>query len=270
MKITLAFQVFNKEKTIKSVLNSWINTLSFDHEYEFIIVFDACKDDSKKIAELLLKRKKITYKFFYADDKYEIYCNNLALSQATGDIIVFIQDDNWMYTKNWDATILKFYLSHNKVGMIGLLAGVKFLSPNTSILHRLLYRGYPENINYERVAVKRKHDAVLKSNNRPVNIQEVDVAIRPFAINTKLLRKIGGLDTKYSPSCGDDMDLGLKLLKVNYANYYISFHVINTSASTKTLHSDYIKNLYLNAYRTIDKQHGIYLLYLSLKKYLKL
>ena len=94
MKLTLAFQVYNKEKSIESVMDSWVRNLSGRNECEVIVVFDDCKDKSVEILHRYLKDKKQDYMFLFADDRYEIFCNNLALKHASGDYIAFIQDDN--------------------------------------------------------------------------------------------------------------------------------------------------------------------------------
>ena len=68
--------------------------------------------------------------FLFADDRYEIFCNNLALKRASGDYIVFIQDDN--------------------------------------------------------------------------------------CISRELLLSYGGMDEAFSPMCGDDLDLGIRLVKEGF------------------------------------------------------
>ena len=129
MKITLAITIYNKEEWIESLLDSWISNLSGKNEYEVIIVFDDCRDRSEAIAEDYLVRHPIEHKFLHADDKFEIFCNNLALDNATGDYIIFIQDDNWMYDRNWDITLEQVINKVDNVGVIGFLAGLRFVKP---------------------------------------------------------------------------------------------------------------------------------------------
>ena len=125
MKITLAINIYNKEKWIESLLDSWISNLSGKNEYEIIIVFDDCQDKSVEIAEEYLRGCPYEHKFLFADDKFEIFCHNLALENATGDYVVFVQDDNWIYDKNWDTLLEQVLQRVDNVGVIGLLAGVR-------------------------------------------------------------------------------------------------------------------------------------------------
>jgi len=125
MKLTLAFDIYNKEHWIQSLLESWLDNLSGKHEVEVIIVFDDCKDASPEIAERVLQGRGLNYQFLYADDESEIYCNDLAFQHATGDFIIFIQDDNWIYDRDWDDTLVQVLHRVDNIGAVGLLAGLE-------------------------------------------------------------------------------------------------------------------------------------------------
>lgn len=50
------------------------------------------------------------------------------------------------------------------------------------------------------------------------DIWQVDSVCRPFCISRELLLSYGGMDEAFSPTCGDDLDLGIKLLKEGFTN----------------------------------------------------
>lgn len=260
MKITLAFTIFNKEKWIKSLLKSWVSNLSGKNSYEIIIVFDACKDRSEEIARKYLDSTKIKYRFFYANDRFEIYCNNLALKHATGDYIIFIQDDNWIYDKNWDLILAKVVNSVPNVGAIGFLAGLKVEASN-SFWQRLFLT--PNSVLYERIEVDRLHKGKYFNKDLKGKYQaavwQVDAINRPFCISRKLLLSMGGLNKKFMPSCGDDLDLSLKLLEAGRVNVYIPFDLLNVTASNNTLSQKFITDSYTKAYSLNFKLHKKYL-----------
>ena len=101
------------------MLDSWVSNLSGDNEIEVVIVFDACKDSSEEIARKYFAKIEMEVKYLYADDQFEIYCNSLALGKATGDYIIFIQDYNWIYDKNWDRLLTDVIERTPDVGAIG-------------------------------------------------------------------------------------------------------------------------------------------------------
>ena len=65
MKITLAITIYNKEKWVKSILESWIQNVSNKEKLEVVIVFDDLKDASEKIARQYLEEVNVAYKFLY-------------------------------------------------------------------------------------------------------------------------------------------------------------------------------------------------------------
>jgi len=219
VKFTLAFAVYNKEKWIKSFLNSWLSTVSYKNEYEVVIVFDNLKDHSDKIAKYYLDYTDFNYQFLYADNKYEIFCNNLALQHAKGDYIIFIQDDNWIYDKNWDILLQVTIEKILNIRAIGFLAGLEL---------------FPSG-GYRRIEVnrphKKEHFNKHKIGSYKLGIWQVDAINRPFAINRNLLNKLGGLSREFMPTCGDDLDLSIRLLQEGKTNIYIPFDLLNTSSS---------------------------------------
>ena len=127
MKITLAFCVYNKADTIASVLASWLSTLSGQHTYEVIVVCDACVDGTQAAARAKLRRfSRALESWTVLDtaDVYEIAANNAALAATApdSDLIIFIQDDNWMYTPDWDAALIKARARVDHPGCTALLA----------------------------------------------------------------------------------------------------------------------------------------------------
>lgn len=247
MKFSLAFDIYNKEKWIESLLHSWISNLSGKNEYEIIIVFDDCRDRSYEITSNYFKNCPHEHLALFADNKYEIYCNNLALEKATGDYIIFIQDDNWIYDKNWDLLLSRTIDRIENIGAIGLLAGLELFPP----------------MKYQRIEINRSHKEKyftqrdIKS--YELGIWQVDAINRPFCVSTELLRQRGGLGKEFMPMDGDDLDLSIKLLKDGRRNIYIPFDLVNTSAKTNNLSTQIMSANYDRAINLCRKKHQSYL-----------
>ena len=249
---SLCFTIYNKEKWIKSILESWINNLFDKNSIEILIVFDDLKDNSLKIAKKILTENNIDFKFLFADDRHEIFCNNLALKNAKGEFVIFIQDDNWIFDKNYDKFLYDFFQSKAEIGLVGLLNGAQL--ENNSNQNKLLnfswliknflksflvkekVKIYPRPLNilkYKRIEINRSE----KGKNFDVhNLDLIDLGIynvhlinRPFAVKRELINEIGGLEKDFMPSWGDDIDLSLKMINKNLHNYYIPFNLLNIS-----------------------------------------
>ena len=277
MKITLAITIYNKEKWVKSILESWIQNVSNKEKIEVIIVFDDLKDGSEKIARQYLEEVNVRYKFLYADDRHEIFCNNLALENATGDHVIFIQDDNWIYDKNWDLVLEHVINNTEKLGGIALLAGAKILpfSFKEDIL-KYFYKIVRLNIksiltlrksfvwpfsgfNYQRIESdrpsKKENFTIHKIKSQPIGVWSIHHVTRPFCIKKNLIDELGGLDKFFMPHMGDDVDLSYKLLERGYKNIYIPFDLLNISTVSD---SDKHGNIYVIHCRIITELKNRY------------
>jgi len=248
MKITLAFDIYNKEKWIESLLDSWISNLSGKNEYEIIIVFDDCKDRSYEIVSNYFKNCPHEHLALFADNKYEIYCNNLALEKATGDYIIFIQDDNWIYDKNWDLLISRIIDRIKNIGVMGFLAGTTLYPP----------------MNYQRIEINRPHKGThftrynIKGHYE-LGVWQVDAICRPFCISVELLTQKGGLDKEFMPMDGDHLDLSIKLLRDGRKNIYIPFDLVNVGTIKENLSKKVVEKSHTKGINLCQKKHEAYL-----------
>ena len=230
MKLTLAFSIYNKGHWLEGMMDSWLSRLSGAFEYEVIVVLDACVDDSQEAAIRSLDKWGLPYQIHTADDMYEIYCNQLALTHATGNWIIFIQDDNWMYDMFWDAILKDVILRTPQVGVIGLLAGA----------------GVVSDFKWKRIEVDRPHkcENFQGDGTHGLGVWLVDTVCRPFVANVAQLKGMGGLDFRYRPTMFDDIDLSLKLSNTGALNLYIPFDILNTVASKDTMGTHRIQEIF--------------------------
>lgn len=257
MKISLAFCLHNVEPVIESIFRSWLDNLSGKHAVEVIAVFDDCTDKSAAVAARTMAEYGDTIRYLplHTDNIWEIRCNNRALEQAQGDVIIFAQGDNWCYTPGWDDTLFavmdkaeEFY--HTPLGMvvgaIGLLAGVKFNA----------------DFSLNRIECDRPHKGEnfalhgIDPSTYPLSVYRVDAINRPFAVNVDNLRDYKGLDETYCPMDWDDADLSLQLLSLGYTNLYIPFDVVNLCSKKETLTRAQMDANYIHGERIARERWG--------------
>jgi hypothetical protein len=248
MKISLAFQIFNKEQWLESLLTSWVETLSGKHQMEFQIVLDACRDRSKEIVEDFFRRRGLPCKLFETDNIHEILSNRLMADHASGDVIVFIQDDNWMYDRGWDDILADAFESDPRCAAVGLLAGLEL---------------YPDaRLSYRRIEVDRPHKGSNFHASGVVTepaIYQVDAINRPFATSLRVYRELNGLDTTFCPHSYDDLDYSVRALKAGYSCLYVPFDVVNVSGCKDTIGKERLNQTYGFGHNLCAQRHGEFL-----------
>ncbi len=224
MKLTLAFHIFNKEASIDGVLRSWLDRLSGDHDVEIVCIFDDLADRSDIAARKTLDQYDYDARFLYTRNAWEMGANNLALAVASGDIIVFIQDDNWIYTPAWDNVIVQT-ANFPKMGAIGLLAGAVW--KDTGI--------------YTRVECDARHKGEsftthnIPADAYPPGIWRVDFVTRPLAVCVETARALQGIDWAYWPMDWDETDFAWRLQLAGFVNVILPLDLLNTVGKLDTI-----------------------------------
>lgn len=87
MKFSIIIPAYNSAEYIRNALDS-IKAQIFT-DYELIVVCDSCKDDTEAIA------REYTDKVYVVDFENEGKTRNVGLDAATGEWILFMDDDDW-------------------------------------------------------------------------------------------------------------------------------------------------------------------------------
>ena len=96
IKVTVGITCFNAEKTISKAINGAINQDWYNKE--IIIVDDASTDSSTKIIENFLSNKQVKL-IKNQKNKGTSFSRNLIINNSNGDIICFMDDDDYSFSK---------------------------------------------------------------------------------------------------------------------------------------------------------------------------
>lgn len=223
-KISIILPIFNKEKTIGSLLNYLDLACNEYKNVELHIFFDGCKDRSEEIVRNFYN-KKHSYEvtFEVTPNIFEVKSNNLGLKKSIGKYCVIIQDDIYIYDKNILFEAINFLDKTHKVVILGGLAGVNFYPRGTKGLSGSGQIMCTENEVYWRQDTKT--DPELKN-----RIFQVDACMRgPLFIRKSFLENYGYLDEIYAPLYQDDMDICFRAHQYGYKVYCILMNVENKS-----------------------------------------
>jgi glycosyltransferase involved in cell wall biosynthesis len=244
MRLTLGFHVFNKQDTIASVLQSWLDTLSGAHEVELIVVLDDTTDRSEEAVRWCLDAYPYPFRLLYARQGWEIGSNNLMLAAAAGDMLVCIQDDNWMHTPGWDRVLADTLRRVEKPGATAFLAGAQIDREGT----------------LSRIECDRPHKGeyfrMQGCPNAARGVWRVPIITRPFAIGVDIARRVGGLDRSYWPMDFDDTDLSYRLHRDGYTNLYMPFDLMNGVGKRSTIQEARMMENYERGHRIFWARYG--------------
>lgn len=190
MRFSIIIPNYNSEKTIKKCLDSILQQTYKD--YEIIIVDDISTDNSVKfIKEYKDKRIKLIELHKKA---FNGGARNIGVRESTGEYILFLDCDDWVYSKDSLFTIAKTidffhydlvrlpYVAHknNKECKIGLrentcekLVHSVFVAPWTKAVKRNKFVEFPENTLIEDIV---QHIAQID------NISSIALCKTPFVV----------------------------------------------------------------------------------------
>src|SRR3989338_3608215 len=232
-KISVVLPIFNKEKTIKPLIELLDQALREYGNSELHIFFDGCRDKTEAIVRDFYKEKKdYRVTFSVTPNIFETKTNNLGLKKSTGKYAVVLQDDNFIFDKNIFFEAVSVMEKSPKTAILGALAGVNFYPRGTKGLsgkgqivvneHEVYWR-QDENTNPEL-----KH-----------RIFETDACMRgPLIIRNSFLEKFGILDEAYAPYYMDDMDLCFRAKSKGYKVFAFLSDTVNTSGSIAHYNKD--------------------------------
>lgn len=92
-KVSIIVPVYNVEKYLKKCLNSLINQTLID--IEIICVNDGSTDNSEKILQQFAKQDS-RVKILSQQNKGQSVARNVAIENATGDYLGFVDSDDWV------------------------------------------------------------------------------------------------------------------------------------------------------------------------------
>jgi glycosyltransferase involved in cell wall biosynthesis len=111
---SLILTVHNKDFILSQVLESIKKYTT--NNYELIVVLDGCSDASESILDNFINQNKnLKVKKIYTPDVFETKANNAGLKEATGDMVVIIQDDMIINEDSWNLRLQKPFDEFNDV-----------------------------------------------------------------------------------------------------------------------------------------------------------
>ena len=196
MKSTsIILTIYNQESIIKSVIQSILDNKS-ENVKEIIVIFDGCVDKSEEYTKEILDKVDIDVIYEYADDIFELKCNNIGLKKSTCNYSMIIQDDMIIQEKDFDLRMVKPFEASDTFAVTSRLAH------NYSYINGKI--GWDSHAGFDPY-----NTAIIPSKRNVFSIR--DVCNRgPLVLDNLKTEKLNYLSEVYLPQGTDDHDICLR------------------------------------------------------------
>jgi len=202
--LTVSIVVLNHNN--KDVIFKCVNSLlqfNAPYNYEVIVVDNLSSDGSYELLEQDTRIKLIRNSVNGCASG-----RNLGVQHSSGEVIVFVDSDQWVVSEGWLDVGLSILDKHRNIGAVGRNAGwfergqvtgrISLYLPNEGMLADQLFR-----------------------------MDVAFLATSGMIMRRALFNALGGFDTAYDPTCYEDTDLSLKIRDAGFELAYTSRLPIN-------------------------------------------
>jgi glycosyltransferase involved in cell wall biosynthesis len=221
--VSVVLPIFNKEKSIGRLLESFDRAAVAYGNIELHVIFDGCDDRTEDVVrEFYATRTAYVVTYEVTPNIFEVKTSNIGLRKSHGRYCVLLQDDNLVHDSNLFFEVTTFLDKTATAAVLGCLAGVNFYPLGTR-LHGPGQISMTEHETYWRQDADTDPALVSK-------FFQVDACMRgPLVVRRDFLLKHGYLDEVYAPLYMDDMDLGMRVADRGSKVYAMLGNVENES-----------------------------------------
>jgi len=210
---SLILTVHNKDFILSQVLESIKKYTT--NNYELIVVLDGCSDASESILDNFINQNKnLKVKKIYTPDVFETKANNAGLKEATGDMVVIIQDDMIINEDSWNLRLQKPFDEFNDVFAVTASSAFNYRF-NSSSQHIFLPSEIDREIGdcWSDIFTYESHINRSQGLSRNIFAIRNNVCRGPLMIDHSDLVKLNYFDEIFEPQDQDDADLCYRAFK---------------------------------------------------------
>lgn len=200
-KVSIIIPTFNRDEKLKRLLESLYREIkNTKRKIEVFVVDDAVRSETKDLTNIFKNKfseNSISLMYLNSEgNQYPSSCRNLGAKLTTGQLLIFIDDDNEL-SGNVIETISKFMEDHPFVGM----SGITTYTPDG----KLWCIGGRISKNPFTVFAGNIREGINE------RIKIVDFTPNLYAVRKDVFKKVEGFDTKNFPMAFEEGDLSLRI-----------------------------------------------------------
>jgi hypothetical protein len=199
--LSVVIPTFNNVAVLTQCLHAW-QTYAADQPAEVLVIEDGCRDDTPRylaeLSETPWGRRHL--RWFHEGDLHELRCTNRGLREARAPLAMAWQDDMFLACRWLVPELIATFATYADLGLMSLSRGLDCHPCADPV------------VMWEDLVDERRLTSTIGA--RPLNwlrLQEVDAVIRPWAVRTACLEKVGYLDEVFVPTEWDEADLAFRI-----------------------------------------------------------
>lgn len=170
---------------------------------EIIVVVDGSTDNTKEVLDRY-KTELPSLQTFYQPNKGRAAVRNTGASKATGDLLVFFDDD-----MEPEERCLQTHVNHHEIKSATILTGAQIDKVN---------REDPDIRKFRAWLTEKWSKALKESQGKPLKKENVFITAANFSISKDLFFQLGGFDEQLTDA--EDFDLAVRAFEKGVSLYY--------------------------------------------------
>ncbi|HWF83824.1 MAG TPA: glycosyltransferase [Vicinamibacterales bacterium] len=242
--LSIVIPTFNNVAVLTRCLDAW-RTYAADQPVELIVIEDGCRDATPQylaeMSDTAWGRRHL--RWFREADLHELRCTNRGLREARAPLAMAWQDDMFVACRWLAPELIATFATYDDLGMLCLSRGLDC-------------HPCPDPVRtWEDLVDERRLTSTIGP--RPLNwlrLQEVDAVIRPWAVRTACLERVGGLDEAFVPTEWDEADLAFR---IRAAGWRVATHGYERVGAYTHLGSTTISRGFSEQYKARVLRNGV-------------
>jgi glycosyltransferase involved in cell wall biosynthesis len=226
MKVSVIIPTYNGAFKLPGILNCLLRQTYKD--FEVIVAIDGSTDDTLKVV-VSFKLLFHSFKAIHQENKGRAAIRNNGAQQATGDLLIFFDDD-----MRPQSNCIEAHIRHHQAHPLTLMCGAQLDDPEKAVTPFQKYKCHLSN-NWT------QH---LEKQSQPLVLDEMHLTAANFSIPKDLFHELSGFDEALKDN--EDLDLAIRAYRKGYLVHYnhaaFAWHDdFHTCASFIKRQKEYIK-----------------------------
>ncbi len=141
--ISIIVITYNQPDLFKKFISSFLDFFPVNYILELIIIDNSLNNDTEKLINSLSLEKKISFQYYHSPENIgPIKGRNLAVQKASGEVLLFFDDDVEFKASGWLDILINTLLAHPRIGETGAFGVIYPFDEKEDYVQRFFLPGF--------------------------------------------------------------------------------------------------------------------------------